>query len=565
MLAMGFLPATLRRLALVEGGSIALIGAAIGCIAGVAYSGMVIYALNSLWQGAVHTSALQLTISLPALAVGYVSAVLAAVIAIWIVVRRQTLTRIQQLQAQRSLLVAASPAKISISAGLALIAIGSAVAIVVCLPPGTGREATAAFFAAGALMLIGTLAAINLLWLDLVRPSRFSQPSRLRLALSNCARKNKQSLAVIGLLACGIFLVVAVAANQHNPQGSALSRSSGTGGFLLYGEASLPILQELDATSGRQNLALDPNALAGVKLTYLRVHAGDDASCLNLNRVRRPRLVAVAPQRFAGRFTVVAATPAVDRQNPWSILDHKSGGNVVPGIADYNMIVWGLGKSLGDCIDYVDERGDQFQVKLVAGLAGSILPGSILIGEPAFLERFPGNSGARIVLIEAPASRSGQLQRLLSRALEDVGLAIESTRKRLARFSEVENTYLSIFLALGGLGVLIGSSGVAIVILRNASERRSELALLRAIGFSRDSLQWLLLYEYSLLLGGGLLCGTTAALVAVFPAITSPATVIPYCWILILLAAILGNGVLWAWLSGRLALRGDLIAALRTE
>ena len=237
----------------------------------------------------------------------------------------------------------------------------------------------------------------------------------------------------------------------------------------------------------------------------------------------------------------------------------------MPGIADYNMIVWGLGKSPGDSIEYVNERGQKFRVKLMAGLAGSIFQGSILVGERHFLEHFPSNSGAKILLVEAPASRTGKLRRLLSHALEDVGLAIESTGKRLARFSEVENTYLFIFLALGGLGVLVGSGGVAIIILRNASERRSELALLRAVGFARGSLQRLLFFEYSLLLSGGILCGTSAALVAVFPAIISPATVVPYQWILTLLMAIVANGALWSWISGRLALRGDLLPALRTE
>ena len=288
LLALGFLPATLQRMAMVEGGIIAIIGGAVGIAGGVGYSWAVIYALNTLWQGAVHTSALQLTVAWPSLVVGYLSAVIAALIAIWLVARRQSRTAIHQLHSQRSLLIAPSTKKIWSSAVLALAAIATAVVIVVRAAPGTGREAAGAFFAAGALMLIGTLAAANLLWFRLVRPAKLAKISLPRLAINNCARKNKQSLAVIGLLACGIFLVVAVAANQHTPQGLDLSRSSGTGGFSLYGEASLPILQRLGEGKGRQNMALDPADLAGTHLVYLRVHAGDDASCLNLNRVQRP-------------------------------------------------------------------------------------------------------------------------------------------------------------------------------------------------------------------------------------------------------------------------------------
>ena len=54
-----------------------------------------------------------------------------------------------------------------------------------------------------------------------------------------------------------------------------------------------------------------------------------------------------------------------------------------------------------------------------------------------------------------------------------------STGARLAAFQEVQNTYLSIFQLLGGLGLLLGTVGLGMVVLRNALERRSELAELR--------------------------------------------------------------------------------------
>ena len=52
------------------------------------------------------------------------------------------------------------------------------------------------------------------------------------------------------------------------------------------------------------------------------------------------------------------------------------------------------------------------------------------------------------------------------------------TAERLAEFHAVENTYLSTFQTLGGLGLLVGTVGLAAVLLRNVLERRRELALL---------------------------------------------------------------------------------------
>ena len=65
----------------------------------------------------------------------------------------------------------------------------------------------------------------------------------------------------------------------------------------------------------------------------------------------------------------------------------------------------------------------------------------------------------------------------------DLGADAMPTAERLAEFHTVENTYLSTFQTLGGLGLLIGTVGLAAVVLRNVLERRRELALLRAVGY----------------------------------------------------------------------------------
>ena len=70
-------------------------------------------------------------------------------------------------------------------------------------------------------------------------------------------------------------------------------------------------------------------------------------------------------------------------------------------------------------------------------------------------------------------------------ALVDFGADATGTAERLAEFHRVENTYLSTFQTLGGLGLLLGTVGLATVLLRNVLERRRELALLGAVGYRR--------------------------------------------------------------------------------
>ncbi len=153
----------------------------------------------------------------------------------------------------------------------------------------------------------------------------------------------------------------------------------------------------------------------------------------------------------------------------------------------------------------------------------------------------------------------------MTRALQDEGLELGSTVGRLNAFNAVQNTYLNTFQALGGLGLLLGSVGLGVVVLRNVQERRGELALLLAVGFRRGLLQWLVLSEHAALLGLGLATGVVAAAVGVMPALLSPGAQIPYRSLGLTLAAVLANGLIWAWLATRFALRGKLLDALRNE
>ena len=77
------------------------------------------------------------------------------------------------------------------------------------------------------------------------------------------------------------------------------------------------------------------------------------------------------------------------------------------------------------------------------------------------------------------------------------------TAERLAEFHRVENTYLSTFQTLGGLGLLLGTIGLAAVLLRNVLERRRELALLGAVGYGRGRLFAIVVAESTLLLACG--------------------------------------------------------------
>jgi ABC-type antimicrobial peptide transport system permease subunit len=224
-----------------------------------------------------------------------------------------------------------------------------------------------------------------------------------------------------------------------------------------------------------------------------------------------------------------------------------------------------LGKKLGETLDYIDEQGRTFKLRLVGAVANSILQGNLIIDEAQFVKRFPGVSGYQFFLLDAPSNRISEVSHVLSRALQDKGLELTSTIQRLDAFNAVQNTYLGTFQILGGLGLLLGSAGLGVVVLRNVLERRGELGLLLAVGFRRVWLQKMILVEHGALLGLGLGIGLVAAAVAILPALLSPGGHLPYLSLTITLSAVLLNGALWTWVAIRWAVRGDLLQSLRNE
>src|SRR2546427_3567126 len=99
--------------------------------------------------------------------------------------------------------------------------------------------------------------------------------------------------------------------------------------------------------------------------------------------------------------------------------------------------------------------------------------------------------------------------------------------------------------------------------MRNVLERRSELALLLAVGFRRRALKWLVVIEHGALLLVGLAVGIVAAGVAVLPALLSPGAGVPYVSLAVTLAAGLISGGVLTWLATALALRRGFLDALR--
>jgi len=566
--AVGYRPRDLRRLVLAEGALQAVLGSIAGGWLGTRYTRALIYGLAHNWRDAVAGTAIGYHAEARTLFIGAASGVVCAVLALAIAVWRQS-KRPPRVLLERDASLTATDLGGRVRRGRLAPTVGvacglAAVAMVAWVAVARPERTVAVFFGAGALLLIAGLAGTRVLlgWLD----SADTRPQHLRqLGRRNIARRAGRSLAVTALLACGGFIVFAVSAMKQDVGRVAHRRDSGAGGYAVFAESSFDIPDDIATAKGRRAVLADtgqwPDDLVVVSI---KVHDGDDASCFNLNRAQSPRLLGVDAARFAaaGAFTPTA------RASLWCAIGKALPDGTIPALAgDGNTLAYGLGRKVGDVLILRDERGGSLRVRIVGALphAVSIFQGALLIGMESFNACYP-SAGYRIALVDRPASDAARRgMGVVEARLRRAGFDVTTTGGRLAEFHSVENTYLGMFLVLGGLGLVLGSFGLGVLVLRNVFERRGELAMLRCMGFTRAQVAGMVAAEHQLLVALGLGVGVGASAVAIWPSLVAPGVEVPYGLLGGLLLGMAGTGVVWTAVAARLALRGDLAASVRGE
>ncbi|HEX6185316.1 MAG TPA: ABC transporter permease [Pyrinomonadaceae bacterium] len=586
--ALGYTAGRVRAVFLAEALVLATLGSLLGVPGAYAYGWLLMKGLRTWWVGAVGTTALELHAGPWPFVFGVLGGVAAALVCIVL-----TLRGLRRASA-RSLLAgarewetdsASSLKRPSVFSSRRLlmpsVALIAGVALVAAAAFGALGQA-AGFFGGGALLLVSLL-GFQSAWLrgrgrGTISGGGWRAVSRL--GMRNATYRPGRSVLCITLIAAAAFIIVAVDAFRRDDSASAHDRSSGGGGYALLAESLLPVVHDPNTPEGRDALNLvntgeggatgeNWNPLEGVSFARFRLRPGDDASCLNLYRPSQPRILAPT-EAFAreGRFDFQSslATEGDAKANPWLLLEREFADGAVPFIADSNSAAYVLHLGLGE--DFLLERGGAapLRLRLVATLADSIFQGELLVSERNFLRHFPEQEGYRVFLLELPDNRNEQrVAAALEESLRDFGFDVTSTSERLASFHRVENTYLSTFQMLGGLGLALGTLGLAAVLLRNVLERRRELALLRAVGYNRRHFGLMILAENALLLACGLLTGALCALPAIAPVVAARGGRLPFASLGMLLAAVVVSGLAASLVATAAALRAPLLASLREE
>ena len=369
--------------------------------------------------------------------------------------------------------------------------------------------------------------------------------TRMRFAFKNAARQPGRSKTCVTTISLACCIIVAVGANRHDAPPETE--------YAFVAESALPLHHSLNTPDGRFELGFSEKAselLSTSEIIPFRVLPGEDVSCLNLYQPQKPQILGISDNTLD--------------VYPWNALKvNNSHANTIVGIGDENSLRWILHHDPKENFLIQDEFGKPLSLHLHT-LENSLFQSQLIISESNFTKYFPSQSGYQFFLIKTPPPLREETAQVLEKTLGDYGFDLTSAPERLASYRAVENTYIFTFQSLGGLGVLLGTFGLALIFFRNIIERRSELATLRAFGFRRQLLSRMLFLESCFLLAVGMLIGIAAGLVAILGS-QGHLPSFPWVSLTITLLFIFGFGIIANAIAVGMALRSPLLRTLKSE
>ena len=557
--ALGFQNNWIFRLLFFESALINVTGCIIGAFAGYLADIVIIRALNTVWNGAVQTNILQPYFNLIPVLTGFVLTFLTIMVLMLIKIKRYLLVLHKKEieiynnhKGKKNLIVLFISSYITISFLILSVLL---------------KEQRMFFsFATGTSLLLTLVFLWRQYYLGVNKRVHGKTETRRQFSRLYYSFNSSGAVTSILFIAAGIFTVFITEVNRMNFNEKAGNRSGGTGGYLLWCENTIPVKEDLNTNSARKSLGLDDAELSGVRFVQMKRSSGNDASCLNLNHITAPPLLGTDPTDFINNksFTFSKALKTGHLRNPWQYLKISPLSNVIYGIADQTVLDWGLKIKIGDTLMLRAENGMPLKIIVAAGLQSSVFQGNVLIGKEYFSKYYPSVSGSTVMLADGKPESAELIKNTLNERLENYGLNIEKTNDRLASFYTVSNTYLSVFVVFGALGMIIGIIGLGFISLRNFNQRKKEFALMLAVGFQAAKIRRMILSEQLLILFAGVSTGILSAIVATSDSIMNHGQ-IPWLFMLLMILALMITGSVVLAVSVQSVTNKSLIGSLKKE
>lgn len=466
----------------------------LGTLGGIAYAGIILFLLGTVWSGATHTEGFSLHINLVSLIGGFMAGMLICLATAWWTIRSVFGRRTSQEQPGKTLRREKSSLYSLWGVSLLLLCL---IAFVWNL---CSLHSIVLFVVCGLLWLVGS----SLCFLAYIRrmACREGAFSRSAVLWKSLVANRSQVLLSFWALAVGVFTVFAVGLNRPDFSHS-VEDAATTGGFNLWCDSRIPMEYDLNNRQVRRKLSLK-ELDEEVYFMQILKYTQDEASCLNLNKVSTPTVLGVDLCDLAENFQI----------DDTSLLKQDREG-VYPILMDQESLTWSMMKSVGDTLQYRNSEGRDVKLVIAGSYPTGIFHGSALMDKELFRELWPDRSGSRVLLVRTEEERQAAVKDLLETALNEYGMQICTTTERFELFFSVTDTYLTIFLTLGGLGLLVGVISLMVVMRKILVSRRAEIRMLFTLGYTFDAVFQMLYRECVLVPVVAILIGALGSVISI--------------------------------------------------
>ena len=504
LLMLGFSHRSIGRMFWSEALPVVVLAAVAGVVGGVLYSAVILWLLEGVWHGATHTASFMMSMHPLTLAAGVVSGVVLSLMVVAYAIRKAVGERPAMLQ----------PASQGSLARVWII-LSAVASIVLYLYAIVGNASVIVAVVAGLMTMLSVV-----MWVDYHLTSQrrrylgATMVDRPRLANAALYARRRQIILSLLTMAFGVFIVFVVGLNRRS-FGDSVNTQGATGGFTLWCESSVALQHDPSTDDGRHRLGLAEEWSEDAKVLPFLRHQADDASCLNLNKVSNPTVLGVDFEQLRERK--FAFGRSIFEGDVIDGLRECIEQGVYPALVDETVLMWSLGMKLGDRISYVSHNGEQVEVVLAATLKGSLFHGNILLDKSHFEQIWPQTNGCSIFMVQTEAyeQQIAQMKNYISQSLYEYGVRVTPSSERLRSINEVTDTYLSIFMTLGSLGLLLGLISFVIIIRKNLIRSLSSVRQWLLLGFSLGEIEQMLYRENIFAARWAIIVGVAGAIVGI--------------------------------------------------
>ena len=205
------------------------------------------------------------------------------------------------------------------------------------------------------------------------------------------------------------------------------------------------------------------------------------------------------------------------------------------------------------------------------GSSGTFYSG-LHVSNQTFTDIFGTADTRRFYLRTVPGSNNRDVARGIESSLLETGAQAESLRARIDRESAFFTGFFRIIQGFMGLGLFVGVAALGVIAFRSVVERRQQIGMLRALGYTRGLVGLTFLLESAFIAAGGISTGIVFGLILARYLIRDEFAnqgvvdfVIPYTQVVVIGLLSFGSALLMTLLPSRQAASIPIATALRYE